>query len=262
MNKKGSVIMEQKNLTKILIPLAVIAVVVAIVVLVFGKNNKQVPVKENPEELKKYFAVEKKYSAIYPQVYNQYEVNKKLESELNKKEHTLENAYVELNPYNLSPLSAIIIFQTDAEEEIKVTVNGKLVTTMEKTKKHSIPVWGLFEDYENKVLIEGTSGSKEYTIQTAKSNLEYPLEVLENHQVTDEIYFMIASHSTHLTAWDTDSKLRFYLTAPNSMDVEWLDNGHFLLGTPQGQAREQYVGFVEMDYLGKVYNYYTVKNGY
>ena len=247
---------------KILVPVVIVAIVAAVVALIFGKNTNKEPKKELPEEIQKYFAVDTKYSAIYPQVYNQKAVNEELAKELKKKEYTLDNAYVKLNPYNLSPLSAIIIFQTAEEEEIKVTVNGKYVTTMEKTKLHSIPVWGLYEDYDNIVKLEGTNSSKEYTIKTEKSNLEYPLEVLESHQVTEEVYFMIASYSTHLTAWDTEGKLRFYLTAPNSMDVEWLDNGHFLLGTPQGQAREQYVGFVEMDYLGKVYNYYTLKNGY
>ena len=46
------------------------------------------------------------------------------------------------------------------------------------------------------------------------------------------------------------------------MDVEWLDNGHFLIGTSQGQFAENFVSFVEMDYLGKIYNYYVPSNGY
>ena len=29
------------------------------------------------------------------------------------------------------------------------------------------------------------------------------------------------------------------------------------LGTAQGQFAENFVGFAEMDYLGKIYNYYT-----
>ncbi len=252
----------KKTIIPIIIAVACIAIVIAVSFVFFGKNNKPAEKKEIPEELKKYFNVDTKYSAIFPQVYNQYEVNKRLEKELNNKEHTLENAYVELDPYKLSPLSAIIIFQTEEPTEVEVYINDKLVTTVEESKQHAIPIWGLYEDYENKVKLVGINHSKEYTIKTEKSNLQYPLEVLENHQVTDEVYFMIASYSTHLTAWDTEGKLRFYLTANNSMDVEWLWNGHFLLGTPQGQAREQYVGFVEMDYLGKVYNYYTLKNGY
>lgn len=252
----------KKNTIIILIPIVILAIVIAVVAFIWGKNNSKPDGKEIPEELKKYFAVDTKYSAIYPQVYNQFEINKKLEKAVSNKEYTFDNAYVELNPYKISPLSAIIIFQTEKDEEIKVYVNDKFVTTMEATKFHSIPIWGLYEDFENKVKLESSTSSKEYTFKTEKSNLEYPLEVLESHPVNDDIYFMIASHSTHLTAWDTDGKLRFYLVGKNSMDVEWLDNGHFLLGTPQGQAREQYVGFVEMDYLGKVYNYYTVKNGY
>ena len=46
------------------------------------------------------------------------------------------------------------------------------------------------------------------------------------------------------------------------MDIEFLENGHFLIGTSQGQFAENFCAFVEMDYLGKIYNYYVPENGY
>ena len=78
----------------------------------------------------------------------------------------------------------------------------------------------------------------------------------------EELYFTVASYKTYLTAWDIDGHLRFYLTVDNRMDVEWLSNGHFLIGTSEGQFAENFCSFVEMDYLGKIYNYYTMKNGF
>ena len=76
------------------------------------------------------------------------------------------------------------------------------------------------------------------------------------------MYFTVASYKTYLTAWDISGKLRFYLTVDNRMDVEWLNNGHFLIGTSQGQFAENFCAFVEMDYLGKIYNYYVPEYGY
>ena len=253
MNKKALENTKKSKVTIAIIVLFLLLLVVCGVMSLFiyhGTSRSQ-----------KYFTTEP-ISSIYYEVSDQEEVNKRLDKEYNNSNNTLSNAYVELNPYKISPLSGIIIFQTKNDEQIRVYINNKYVTTMEASKKHSIPVWGLYEDYENVVRLESSNETHEYTIKTEKSNIKYPLEVLENHQVTDDIYFMIASYSTHLTGWDTEGKLRFYLTENNSMDVEWLPNGHFLLGTPQGQAREQYIGFVEMDYLGKIYNYYTMKNGY
>ena len=236
-------------------------IIVLFGILLLGCAGMSLYIYKGTSKSQKFFGDEI-ISSIYYEVSDQQSINTALNKIANDSSYTLTNAYTELNPYKISPLSGIIIFQTSSDEQIRVYVNNKYVTTMEASKKHTIPVWGLYEDYENVVRIESSSESKEYTFQTEKSNLAYPLEVLENHQVTDDIYFMIASYSTHLTGWDTEGKLRFYLTENNSMDVEWLPNGHFLLGTPQGQAREQYVGFVEMDYLGKIYNYYTMKNGY
>ena len=253
--------MEKTVLQNTLHSKVTMVIIILFGVLLLGCGLMSLHIYQGTSKSQKYFGDEV-ISSIYYEVSDQQEVNERLNKVTNDSSYTLTKAYTELNPYKISPLSGIIIFQTKNEEQIRVYVNNKYVTTMEASKKHTIPVWGLYEDFENTVRIEGATETADYTFKTEKSNLKYPLEVLENHQVTEDIYFMIASYSTHLTGWDTEGKLRFYLTENNSMDVEWLNNGHFLLGTPQGQNREQYIGFVEMDYLGKIYNYYTMKNGY
>ena len=206
----------------------------------------------------------KQFTDIISLVENQKKVNYKLLKEVNNKNNTLDEAYVELNPYEISPLSAVIIFNTTEKEEVRVYINDKLSTTLEPSYSHVVPVYGLYEDYENIVKLETDTRSKEYTIKTEPSNIEYTLDVVEKSENIneDEIYFTVSSLKTHLTGWDTEGKLRFYLTTDNRMDVEWLENGHFIIGTTQDERREQFLGFVEMDYLGKIYNYYTEENGF
>lgn len=203
-------------------------------------------------------------SVTISQVNDQYKVNDKLDNISKDKKYTFNNAYTELNPYGISPLSGIIIFNTNTEEEVLVYINDVFFTKMEETKEHIIPVYGLYENYNNKVTLKMEDEVVDYYFLTEASNLDYTLDVKKASKelTVNDIYFTIASYKTHLTGWDKDSKLRFYLTVDNSMDVEWLDNGHFLIGVTQGANREQYIGFVEMDYLGKIYNYYTLKNGY
>lgn len=206
----------------------------------------------------------KKVSATLDLVNSQVAINKKLEKIATQKKYTFNDAYVELNPYKISPLSAIIIFNTPKEESISLTINDVYVTTFKASLTHIIPIYGLKEDFENSVKLVMGEEEKIYTIKTKKSNIEYPLNVEYKSQNlnNEELYFTVASYSTYLTAWDIEGNLRFYLTVDNRMDVEWLDNGHFLIGTTQDQAREQFMGFVEMDYLGKIYNYYTLEHGY
>lgn len=203
-------------------------------------------------------------SSILAMVDSQEDINTKLDNIANDKRYTFDKAYVELNPYKISPLSAIIIFQTKNEESVDVILNDKLITSMEKSKKHIIPIYGLLSNYENKVRLIIGSDTKEYIIKTEKSNIKYPLEVIEKKESinNEDIYFTVASYETWLTGWDKEGNLRFYLTEDMRMDVEWLDNGHFIIGTSQGQFAENFVGFVEMDYLGKVYNYYTLEHGF
>lgn len=203
-------------------------------------------------------------SLLLNQVNNQKSINDRLNKISSSKKYTLSNPYYELNPYNISPLSAIVIFNTTDSVPVNLYINDVYVTTMEATTDHVIPVYGLYEDFENKVKLVTDIGESEITIKTEKSNIEYPLNVkyASRNLNNQEMYFTVASYKTYLTGWDTEGKLRFYLTVDNRMDVEWLDNGHFLIGTSQGQFAENFVSFVEMDYLGKIYNYYVPSNGY
>ncbi len=193
----------------------------------------------------------------------QKEINQKLEKIKKNTKYTLENAYIELNPYKISPLSAIIIFQTNDKEKIEVYLNQEYILTSEENNIHTIPIYGLHENTENIIKLKSSDKEIDYKIQTEKSNLA-SLNILENNNTSkhDELYFMTASYISGLSAYDQDGNLRFYLTEPYRMDIEWLENGHFIIGIPEGQYAENFYGFVEMDYLGKIYNYYTLEHGF
>lgn len=203
-------------------------------------------------------------SAILPMVEKQKDVNRRLDAASKDSKYTFDNPYVESNPYEISPLSAVIIYNDKVKDKVEVYINNTLFTTMESSNNHIIPIYGLYEDYDNVIKLVSNNKTKEVHIKTEPSNIKYPLEIIKKSDTLDNsnIYFTVASYETWLTGWDTDGKLRFYLTENMRMDVEWLENGHFLLGTAQGQFAENFVGFFEMDYLGKIYNYYLPENGY
>ncbi len=238
----------------IIIPVILLLVVSGILSIYFYKETETVSD----------FLVGERHSSILEQVANQKEINERLDKISNEKKYTFNDAYVEVNPYKISPLSGIIIFNTNKEEEVSVYVNDILVTRLESTTKHIIPIYGLLENYDNKVNLVMGDETHEYIMKTSASNIKYPLTVNYKSEVigNEDIYFTVASYETYLTGWDKEGNLRFYLTVDNRMDVEWLDNGHFLIGTSQGQFAENFVSFVEMDYLGKIYNYYVPSNGY
>ena len=203
-------------------------------------------------------------SSLLKMVEDQKEVNRRLDEISKDKRYTFNKPYVELNPYGISPLSAIIIYSDSNKNGVDVYINDVLVTKCEEDTNHIIPIYGLYEDYENVIKLVSNDKTSIVKINTEKANINYPLEVIsKSDKLNDtDIYFTVASYETWLTGWDSEGRLRFYFTEDMRMDVEWLSNGHFLIGTSQGQFAENFVGFFEMDYLGKIYNYYLPENGY
>ena len=97
--------------------------------------------------------------------------------------YTFENPNIIINPYEISPLTALVIFKTEENVEIKVTIKGtdELSTfthTFEKGREHYLPIYGLYADYDNEILMEydlnGEHKSKIINIKTDKldSNVE------------------------------------------------------------------------------------------
>src|SRR5699024_2088423 len=70
---------------------------------------------------------------------------------------TLYDPYVNVDPYDRSPLTALIIFNTKEDATVSFTVKGKTSdvnishTLDEERKRHVIPVVGLYPDTENEV---------------------------------------------------------------------------------------------------------------
>ena len=135
----------------------VILVIILLVVVVFIF----IMFNTNSQEVAKYFEKEP-ISSITSIVNNQYDINKKLNTISSDNNYTINNPYIELNPYKISPLSAVVIFNTNSEKEIELYINGKKETKMELSKKHVIPVYGLKEDFDNKIELKMDDKSYEY----------------------------------------------------------------------------------------------------
>ena len=90
---------------------------------------------------------------------------------------TFDAPLVTVDPYDLSPLSALVVFATDAPTKVTVRVEGKdAYTTLEHefpdyATSHAIPVYGLYPDADNAVTItaapiSGASLVKQLSIKT------------------------------------------------------------------------------------------------
>ena len=68
---------------------------------------------------------EVKYTYIEHWIPKQAESEKAMLAEFEAGNYTLENPLVKYNPYFINPLAAVVLFKTEKETAITVTVKGK-----------------------------------------------------------------------------------------------------------------------------------------
>lgn len=194
-----------------------------------------------------------------------------LEADFEIAGYSLDNPNVILNPYEISPLTALVIFETENEETPKVIVKGENSRDIEgfgkKGKEHYIPVYGLYPDKDNKVIIKIGDKSKELTISTNSlpEDMSLPVDITASDSIknSDEFYFFTPSSEGYTSAYDSNGNVRWYLTKKMVWDISRLANGNLALSTERSINPPYFTtGLYEMDLLGKVYNEYNLPGGY
>ena len=195
-----------------------------------------------------------------------YQANRESEI-LSNTNYSIDNPNVILDPYNISPLTAIVVFQTSDLSTATITVKGKdgdkdITNTFLPSKTHILPIYGLYPDYENTIIISSSGEEKTLTIQTN------PLpEDLKNGKSLDSDneneFFFTTSENGKPVGYDKNGNIRWYLNKNYKWDFMRLSNGHILMGNDHLMSAPYYsTGLVEMDMLGKVYFEYNIPGGY
>lgn len=195
----------------------------------------------------------------------------KLENDFPTKPKDIDNADVIVNPYDISPLTALIIFKTDKEVSPKVTIEGEdelstFTNTFDKGKEHYLPIYGLYPDKDNTVVVEYGDVIKEFTIKTEALPEDFilPTEVNANKdELLNELYFFTPSSKGYTCAYDVNGDVRWYLTNYALWDNKRLNNGHLMVSTERLVNNPYYMtGLYEIDLLGKIYKEYSLPGGY
>lgn len=185
--------------------------------------------------------------------------------------YTIDNPNIILDPYDASPLTALVLFETNDEVEPTITIVGKdeLTTYTYKSKKsnkHYLPIYGLYADYENAIIIEYGNVRKEITIKTntLPDNFILPTSIkADKEKLSNDLYFFTPSSRGYTCAYDTNGDVRWYLTNYAIWNINKLKNGHMLVSTERLINAPYYMtGLYEIDMFGKIYNEYSLDGGY
>ena len=117
-----------------------------------------------------------------------------IEKEFSEKDYTFENPYIKLNPYNRTPLGALINFKSGySENPVRIIVKGvdgsrDFMYTINKMGEKGIPVINLYPNTDNKVNIKILSKDrtkiikeKDISIKTENLDDRLPIVVIEKN---------------------------------------------------------------------------------
>lgn len=187
-------------------------------------------------------------------------------------DYTVEAPLIKLNPYFISPLSAVILFRTEQPVAVTITVKGKepqgdIKHTFPPATEHVLPILGLYADYENQVEVRLYRGKTVvHTIRTAPLTGNYPrlisMETTASY-LEDNMIFLSPSMSELATAFDYRGDIRWHLNVPTVFDIARLRNGNILISTDRLVRMPYYLsGLYEMSLTGKVVREYSLPGGY
>ncbi len=196
----------------------------------------------------------------------QYAAEQAFLAEFEAGHYTLDNPLVKLNPYELSPLAAVILFELPAASEATITVMGKeaagnLSHTFPCATKHILPIYGLYPDYENTVeIVLGNGERSTVKIQTEPLADIVPLATkmeTTKEYMGDNMIFLTASMRSVPVGYDYKGDLRWYSNHNFAFDIKRMPNGHILVGTERLVKMPYFTtGLYEMSFSGKVFKEY------
>ena len=188
---------------------------------------------------------------------------------------SIQKPNIIIDPYKNSPLTALILFKTKTKVKPKITIIGKdkqttYTNTFEKTKEHYLPIYGLYPDKENEIIIEYKEKNKQVKknvkIKTEKLPKDFikPISIISKKTaLSNELYFYTPSSKGYTCAYDINGDVRWYLSSYALWENTRLKNGHMLISTERLINPPYYMtGLYEIDLLGKIYKEYSLKGGY
>ena len=108
--------------------------------------------------------------------------------------YSIDNPNIVVNPYGNSPLTALVMFETDNYSEVSIKIlskdgNSDINYTFSKNKYHLIPIYGLYADYDNTVILSSEDKSKTINIKT--SSLPENFTYVDNMTYDNFIFYNI-----------------------------------------------------------------------
>ncbi len=211
------------------------------------------------------------YERVHHIIERQYQAEQAFLQEFASGNYSFDQPLIKLNPYFISPLSAIILFRTPIDCEVTITVRGKeeagdIKHTFPAAKEHVLPIYGLYGDYQNRVDIRLSTGQfASHIIMTAplESDIQKATSIKTSRDyMMDNMMFLTAAMESKAAAYDYKGDVRWCCTLLLNFALKRMPNGNIMVGTERLSFMPYYTtGLYEMSLSGKIFKEYVSNMG-
>lgn len=171
--------------------------------------------------------------------------------------YSIDNPNVIVNPYGNSPLTGIVMFETNDYSDVSVCIKNKnnecdISYSFGKYKYHIIPIYGLYADYNNSIVLKAEGKEKVINIKTDALPDDF-----------GDVFFdgsFSFYNGNYPYASDSEGNVRWYFNRKYFGNVTFNDN-YVIVGN-DSYTENGTIGIYRMNLLGKIYNEYLLSDDY
>jgi arylsulfate sulfotransferase len=205
----------------------------------------------------------------------QYERETEILADYSQGTYFMQDPYVIVDPYDMNPCSALVMFEAEKPGDIEITIKGDDVySTYRYTKKisgthYEIPIIGLYAGRENTVILNDNKGNtSELKISTEPLPVDfqtYNLEKTMPEKMEPGVTLFTACFEHSYSALlDNNAQIRGYLSNKNmahGTSIILLKNGNMLsTGDEYKLIPYNMSSLWEFNWLGKIFMEYEIPN--
>lgn len=194
-------------------------------------------------------------SDLNAQIAYQNEMDGKIIDIINNGGYTFDNPCVLNNPYKISPLTSLIMFNTDTPTKVTITVNDTYTKEFSETENHIIPVVGLTTNANNIIKLSMNGIIKEIPIETDSLN-EYIDDINVRDYLEQKKNLMLINKSDanpYIRGYDANNNLVYYLKLGNISRANFYENAMQIVYNSKVINKGELQGIkLDIDYLGRI----------
>ena len=188
--------------------------------------------------------------------------------------YTIDDPYIIADPYNMNPLCALIMFETETESEVDIVIAGDdehstfTYTHSAAYPRAEIPIIGMYAGRANHITLIVDGRAYEHIIRTEPLPVDFPdyaLHYSSPGKMAPGVTLLTAIFESYSPFLDNNAHVRGFLSNKryaHGTTTIMLKNGNMLSTGDEFKQIPYHKAFlIEYNWLGKIFRIYNVPNG-